>query len=234
MVGHPVTPQEADALWAVLDIGVYRMLTAPAGVDPGQYQDWLAGAIDRLLDGGPATERRAKGGTTMAKRLARTCRVEVEVAAPAEAVWRVIADVTRTGEWSHECHRVDLARRGDVGRAGRSLPWRQQGAVVAVEPDQRGHRGSTPDASIAWRTIPTWRFVDSTEWRITLEPLSPGTRIVQTYHVVRCPRWWEWLVAHVIPPHRDRSAALAADIRRLGDVAAADVAHPAPTTPPPP
>ena len=43
-------------------------------------------------------------GTT--RRLARTCRVEAEVAAPVDAVWRVVSDVTRTGEWSHECHSV--------------------------------------------------------------------------------------------------------------------------------
>lgn len=52
VVGHPVTEQQADALWAVLDIGVYRMLTDLRGWTANQYQDWLAGAIDRLLDGG--------------------------------------------------------------------------------------------------------------------------------------------------------------------------------------
>ncbi|MEO6714177.1 MAG: helix-turn-helix domain-containing protein [Mycobacteriales bacterium] len=52
VVGHPVTEQQADALWAVLDIGVYRMLTDLRAWAPQQYQDWLAGALDRLLDGG--------------------------------------------------------------------------------------------------------------------------------------------------------------------------------------
>lgn len=52
VIGYPVTPQEADALWAVLDIGVYRMLTHLRGWTTDQYQDWLAGAIDRLVDGG--------------------------------------------------------------------------------------------------------------------------------------------------------------------------------------
>ena len=43
-------------------------------------------------------------GTT--KQIPRSSRVEVEVPAPVDAVWRVITDVTRTGEWSHECRRV--------------------------------------------------------------------------------------------------------------------------------
>ena len=67
-------------------------------------------------------------------------------------------------------------------------------------------------------------FVDSTEWAIELEAAPGGTRIVQTYQVTRCPRWWEWIVVHINPPHIDRSAALTEDLRRIGDVAAADVA----------
>ena len=157
------------------------------------------------------------------KRLARTCRVEAEVAAPAEAVWRVVADPTRTGEWSHECHRVEWldgatsAVRGARFRgANKSLWWRWSRTAEVTEAE--------PGRVIAWRTIRTWRFVDSTDWRITVKPLPRGTRIVQTYEVVCCPRWWEWLVAHAIPAHRDRTAALAADIRRIGQVAVADIA----------
>jgi AcrR family transcriptional regulator len=52
VTGLPVTPEQCDALWAVLDIGVYRMLTDLRGWTMDQYQQWLAEAIDRLLDGG--------------------------------------------------------------------------------------------------------------------------------------------------------------------------------------
>lgn len=150
----------------------------------------------------------------------RHCTAVAEVAAPVEAVWAVISDVTRTGEWSHECHRVDWldgATRAAPGvrfrGANRSswLRWHRTCVVTEV----------LPGSAIAWRTVPTWRFVDSTVWRITVTPLDDGhTRIVQTYDVVKCPRWWEWLVARVNPPHRDRSAALAADLARIGTVTA--------------
>jgi Polyketide cyclase / dehydrase and lipid transport len=40
------------------------------------------------------------------RRAAMTGRAEATVAAPVDAVWQVIADVTRTGEWSHECRDV--------------------------------------------------------------------------------------------------------------------------------
>ena len=73
-----------------------------------------------------------------------------------------------------------------------------------------------------WRTIPTVLFVDSSDWRISLEPTGAGTRIVQTFRLTKFPRWWEWMVAWANPPHIDRSAALTEDLRRLAAIAAAD------------
>jgi AcrR family transcriptional regulator len=52
VLGRPVTSEKCDALWAVLDIGVYRMLTDLRGWSDRQYETWLADAIDRLLDDG--------------------------------------------------------------------------------------------------------------------------------------------------------------------------------------
>jgi len=153
--------------------------------------------------------------------IARTCRTEVIVEAPVQAVWRVIADVTRTGEWSHECHQVAWRRGAGAAVPGvqfrgrnRSgwLRWSRVCEVIAV---QAPHE-------IAWRTIATIAFPDSTDWRITLEPVDTGTRIVQTYQVTRCPRWYEWVVTRVNPAHVDRSGALADDLRRLGAIAVVD------------
>lgn len=36
-----------------------------------------------------------------------TAEASVDIAAPPEAVWTVVADVTRTPEWSPVCHRVE-------------------------------------------------------------------------------------------------------------------------------
>jgi len=66
-------------------------------------------------------------------------------------------------------------------------------------------------------------FIDSSDWSITLEPSSTGTRIVQAFQLTRCPRWWEWIVARANPRHVDRSAALTEDLHRIAAVAAADV-----------
>jgi hypothetical protein len=84
--------------------------------------------------------------------------------------------------------------------------------VTAVEAPHR----------FAWRTIATTLYVDSTDWAISLEPAGGGTRIVQTYQVTRCPRWWEWIAMRLVPGHIDRTAALTDDLRRIGIVAGAD------------
>ncbi len=121
-------------------------------------------------------------GTT--KQIPRTSRVEVEVAAPVHAVWQVLADVTRTGEWSHECQRVtwlDGATSASYGarfRGGNkwlAFRWSRTNEIIELEPDH----------VIAWRTVPSWRFPDSTEWRFTLEASTVGTRITQTYELVQ-------------------------------------------------
>jgi hypothetical protein len=165
-------------------------------------------------------------------RLARTWRGEVVAEAPAEAVWAVVSDVTRTGEWSHECDRVEwldgftAAVPGARFRGGNHAAWWRWVRTCEVTDVSAGR-------TLGWRTITTWRFVDSTQWRITLEAVDDDhTRIVQTYDVLRCPRWWELVVGLFVPPHRDRSAALDGDLHRLAAVAAAGHASGAVATAP--
>jgi uncharacterized protein YndB with AHSA1/START domain len=164
---------------------------------------------------------------TTTRRAAMTGRAETTVTAPVDAVWRVIADVTRTGEWSHECHHVawlDGAVRAEPGVRFRGrnrsgwLRWSRTCEMLAVDPPTR----------IAWRTIATPMFVDSTEWTVRLEPLAAGTRIVQEYRLTRCPRWWEWIATRLIPGHIDRTVALTDDLRRIGAIAEADARPEAP------
>jgi len=159
--------------------------------------------------------------------MAQACRVEVTVDARLESVWQVIADVTRTSEWSHECHHVVFLGGGGaiaprVRFRGRSrsgwLRWGRTCEILAVDAPRQ----------IAWRTIPTALKVDSTDWRISLEPAGAGTKIVQTFQLTKCPRWWEWILARINPLHLDRSAALTEDLRRIGVIAAAGA--PAPTS----
>jgi uncharacterized protein YndB with AHSA1/START domain len=155
------------------------------------------------------------------RRTARTCRAEVIADAPIESVWRVIGDLTRTGEWSHECRHVAFlggataAAPGARFRGHNRLGWRRWNRtceVLAVDPPRH----------ISWHTIPTPLSPNSTDWHITLEPAGAGTRIVQTFQITKFPRWMEWIIARTTPQHIDRSAALTEDLRRIGATAAAE------------
>ena len=124
----------------------------------------------------------------------RHAEVDVVVDASPTAVWEVVGDPRRTGEWSHECLEVQFvdgagapafgARfhgRNRVGRSG----WSRTCEIVGYDPGRE----------ISWRTVPTQLvYRDSTIWTITVEPEARGTRITQRYEVVK-------LGPHLRPVH---------------------------------
>ena len=135
--------------------------------------------------------------------------------ATTEQVWAVLTDVTRIGEWSHECREAVWLAGGPVGpvvgarfrgrnRAG-LVRWGRACEVTVADPAHR----------FAYRTAGS-RVGDSTEWTFDLEPVGSGTRIVQSFRVLSLPRWADLLICLLVPEHQDRTTALAADLVRLG------------------
>jgi hypothetical protein len=151
------------------------------------------------------------------RRVQKNGQCQVHVDAAIGAIWDVVRDVMRTGEWSHECVEVvwlDGATAAAPGarfrgrnRAG-IFRWGRICEVVAAEPYE-----------LVWRTVPTAFYPDSTEWAIRLRPDGAGTTIEQTFDVIRAPKVLDVVYALMIPAHRDRTAALTDDLRRLGAVA---------------
>jgi uncharacterized protein YndB with AHSA1/START domain len=152
--------------------------------------------------------------------LLRHMTIDVVVDAPPTAVWEVVGDPRRTGDWSHECVDVTFvdgslepavgARfrgRNRVGRTG----WTRTCEIVDYEPGRE----------ISWRTVPTLVYRDSTIWTITVEPEGDGTRVTQRYEVVKLGPVTDRLFYLMVPAHRDRHDALEADLRRIGEVARA-------------
>ncbi|WP_424535074.1 hypothetical protein ACOZ38_33580 [Sphaerisporangium viridialbum] len=45
-----MTPEERDGVWAATSVDVHQLLTELSGWTPQQYEAWVAGVIDRLLD----------------------------------------------------------------------------------------------------------------------------------------------------------------------------------------
>ena len=151
-------------------------------------------------------------------RLPVSARVEVDVPASREAVWAVLSDVTRTGEWSHEVTEVSW-----VGESGAAVGHRFVGHNQAGS--SRWSRVCTIDAAEPGRAFgyTTWGGFpkDSTRWRFELTPTADGTRITQTFEILKLARVWEMVIYLAVPAHRDRRGALAEDLHRLGAVAAA-------------
>jgi hemerythrin-like domain-containing protein len=152
------------------------------------------------------------------RRVQKRGRAEVTVEAEREAVWDVVRDVTRVGEWSHEClgavwlddatAAVPGARFRGRNRTG-IFRWGRVCEVIEATPWE-----------LVWRTVPTILFPDSTEWRIRLYEADGDTGIEQRFRVLKAPRFLDAVYATAIPAHRDRTKALTEDLRRLGAVAA--------------
>jgi len=141
----------------------------------------------------------------------------VDVAATPAQVWSVLAEPTRVGEWSHECHSVSWVDGHSAAVVGarfrgnnevRGFKWSRTCTITELEPERL----------LVYRTsggVPP----DSTEWSFRLEPVDSGTRISQSFRILKFPRVMEVVTVLFNPPHRDRKEALRGDLVRLGDVA---------------
>jgi uncharacterized protein YndB with AHSA1/START domain len=144
----------------------------------------------------------------------RSCEAGITIAAPPEAVWMVVSDVTRVGEWSGECRgcewigdaaapAVGSRFRGRNRRGG--MRWSRVNEVVLAEKPN----------TLVWRTVPRFPYPDSVEWRLSLDKSATGTQVSQSFIVRSIPRIMEWALWVVMPAHRDRTGDLADDLARL-------------------
>ncbi|MFP5219406.1 MAG: SRPBCC family protein [Actinomycetes bacterium] len=129
------------------------------------------------------------------------------IAAPPEAVYAVVSDVTRTPELSPEilsCEWLDGTTGPAVGarfrarnKAGR-MTWHNKPVVVTAEPG-RGFAFA--------RTEP---FAGTVEWRYRLEPEDGGTRVTESYEVTRPITRMGWFIIGGLAGCKDRRS----DLRR--------------------
>jgi uncharacterized protein YndB with AHSA1/START domain len=138
-----------------------------------------------------------------------TVSSEIEIDAPPDDVYAVIADVTRTGEWSPECvrcrwlgdatHAVGGARYRGVSRNG----WRRWSTTSTI-------RAASPGQELVWDVTYLGRPV--ARWRYDLARID-GDRTRLTESVVdRRERWLE-IVSPWVTGSRDRAARNAATMQ---------------------
>ncbi len=197
------------------------------GLDPDQRQVVTRSvpAVSRfvLLHGFARRYRRRAAAcwdrsTPPRRRVQTSGHVEVEVEGPRAAVWEVASDVTRVGEWSHECSSavwLDGATEARPGARFRGrnhsgvFRWGRVCEVVSADPWE-----------LTWRTVPSRLYPDTSTWTLRLhETPNGGTRIEQSFEAAG-PKILVRLYGIAIAAHRDRTEALTADLRRLGTVAA--------------
>jgi uncharacterized protein YndB with AHSA1/START domain len=126
--------------------------------------------------------------------------------APPEAVYAVIADVTRTPEYSPEilrCTWLDGATEAVVGarfKAQNKVPnrpaWHNKPVITAVDPGRR----------ISWaRTEP---FAGTVEWTYRFEPDGEGTLVTESYEMTTKLSPIGWFIIGVLFARKDRRGDL--------------------------
>lgn len=128
-------------------------------------------------------------------------------AAP-EALYAVIADVTRTPELSPEIRKVEWldgtteaavgARFKAWNNVGRGPSWTNKPVVTVLDPGRE----------IAWER--TEFGVGTVEWRYRFEPEGTGTRVTESYTLTRPIKALGWFIIETLYRCKDRRG----DLRR--------------------
>ncbi len=110
--------------------------------------------------------------------------VTVHVDASPERVYALVSDVTRMGEWSPETHRCRWVGREGPGPGARfkgynrraRARWSNTLVVVSAEPGRQfSFRRDVLPCGVC-------------DWRYSMEPEGGGTRLTESYEVVK-PDW---------------------------------------------
>ena len=149
--------------------------------------------------------------------------VSLHIDAPPEAVYALVADVTRTPEFSPEILRCSWldgatgpvvgARFESVNKAGRGPAWRNRPVVTVADPGRE------------FTFSRTERFTGTIVWRYRLEPDGAGTRLTESYDVTEPISRLGWFVIGRLYGLHDRRTDLRAGmqhtLQRIRDAARA-------------
>jgi hypothetical protein len=137
----------------------------------------------------------------------------IDIAAPPELVYDLVADVTRMGEWSPECYRCEWlggataaapgARFRGYNRLGR-FEWER---TAIVDTADRGRE-------FAFTTINDRAGRRETQWRYTMQPSASGTVLTESFQFLWCSVW-NRATEMFVPRGRQVNQAIEETVRRV-------------------
>ncbi|MEG9225214.1 SRPBCC family protein [Aeromicrobium sp. Sec7.5] len=96
----------------------------------------------------------------------------IDIAAPPSAVWAIVSDLKRMGEWSPQCRRM-IVRGGEVKQGARTINVNRQG--WKVWPTRSYVKVFEPERTLALKIAE-----NGTVWTYELEPTADGTRLIES------------------------------------------------------
>lgn len=111
-----------------------------------------------------------------------TAEASIEIAAPVDAVYELIADVTRMGEWSPEC--VACEWLDDPGQVGSTFRGRNRRGLARWSTVARVLTAERP-RTFSFATL--YRGQVATRWTYQLEG-DERTRLTESFEAVMTPR----------------------------------------------
>jgi hypothetical protein len=135
----------------------------------------------------------------------------LEISTTAKRVYGVVSELTRMGELSPECRRVewlDGATRPTRGarsvghNRGGPVTWSREGRVVATE----------PGTEFSFTT--EWRGHDSTAWTYRMALTTSGTTVTEFYDAI-WPPWWRHVLDAVTFRHTQLARHMSVALDRL-------------------
>lgn len=98
----------------------------------------------------------------------------IDIAAPPAAVWAVVSDLRRMGEWSPQCRRMVIRGKDKTVRVGtRTVNLNRRGPLFW--PTRSKVTEFVPERRLAFRIAE-----NGTTWVYELEPTASGTRVTES------------------------------------------------------
>ena len=153
----------------------------------------------------------AKGGTIVkgTQEVAACGQASAVINAHPDALWALVTDITRTGEWSPE-------------NTGGVWLGEARAAVAGARFKATNHRGWarwTTTCEVVAAVPGEFAFVTGTRdkpetlWRYVFEPTAHGTRVTESFELLRPPGAAGRLLTRITTGVRDRQADLEENLR---------------------